>query len=165
MDEPNPFFPPTVPNGPRPSPELLASPGARVMARLMVWAVSYGPCLFLLGALRVALPDLPEDVHDAIAGLLLLPLFGWWVWQWHLLATTGQDLGKVWMGIRVIGPDGAVPGWNRVLVRELAWSLAVGVLQLVCIGYLISLADLLSLARSDRRTLHDQLADTRVVVA
>jgi uncharacterized RDD family membrane protein YckC len=164
VNDPNPFFPPQASATP-PRPVVLASPGDRIKARFVVWIIPLIPYFLLMAVLVPALTQLPEGAVTAIALVWTVPVWAWWIWQWHLLATTGQDLGKWMVGIRVVGPDGGVPGWGRVLVREVAWGILVGFLNLLCMGYLITLVDALMLTRLDRRTLHDMLAETQVVNA
>jgi uncharacterized RDD family membrane protein YckC len=70
-----------------------------------------------------------------------------------LHALEGQTVGKLVVGARVVGPDGAPP--------------AVGVSVLRFVGYFVSLLPFglgfaMAGLRTDRRALHDLLAGTRV---
>ena len=98
------------------------------------------------------------------------------------LGKTGQNWPKRWLGLRVTTPEGAPPGVQRVLRRELLgrWGLPVGAAYLVwCwsgafprMGILSILAISSLLAeglsaqfRRRRRAFHDCLADTGVIDA
>jgi uncharacterized RDD family membrane protein YckC len=70
--------------------------------------------------------------------------------------TTGRTLGKMLVGVRVIGASGGPIGYPRALARYLAWLLSALPLLL---GFV------LAAARPDRRALHDLIAGTRVVRA
>ncbi|MGV9773356.1 RDD family protein [Streptosporangium sp. NPDC003464] len=75
---------------------------------------------------------------------------------------TGRTFGKRLMRIRVVSADtGHWPGWHRAAVRALVFPVLVCVPQ--C-GPVVLLVDVLwSVADPAARTLHDRLADTRVV--
>lgn len=68
-------------------------------------------------------------------------------------AVGGQTIGKMAMGIRVVGDRGPVDG-GKAIRRTLA-----GVLSLLTLG----LAWIPAFIGSDRRTLHDRLTHTRVI--
>jgi uncharacterized RDD family membrane protein YckC len=75
----------------------------------------------------------------------------------YLLAFTaagGQTIGKMAMGLKVVGGDGNRVGAGRALARTLAWIVSVAPLGL---GLLPAAFD------AERRTLHDRVAGTRVV--
>jgi len=71
-----------------------------------------------------------------------------------LHGTTGQTLGKMLVGARVVGLSGQPIGYPRALARYAAWLLSA--LPLL-VGFLVAAA------RSDRRALHDLVAGTRVI--
>lgn len=71
-----------------------------------------------------------------------------------LHGTTGQTLGKMLAGARVVGLSGAPIGYPRALGRYAAWFLSA--LPLLA-GFLVAAA------RSDKRALHDLVAGTRVI--
>jgi uncharacterized RDD family membrane protein YckC len=89
-----------------------------------------------------------------MAGFLLLLIGGYFV---LLTAASGQTIGKMALGIRVVPMD----SFDRVSLGHSTMRAA---------GYLVSvlpvgLGLLPALVYADRRTLHDRLADTRVVKA
>lgn len=111
------------------------------------------------------------------SGALLLPVVvgGW---QLYLLAKRGQTLPKLWLGVQVSTPDGAAPGWAKVISRELIgrWGLPLGVaymiwqitgaypnlLILTGLSSIAFLTDGLVAKRFSGRTGHDLLAGTFV---
>jgi uncharacterized RDD family membrane protein YckC len=70
--------------------------------------------------------------------------------------TGGQTLGKVLVGVRVVGPRGETIGYPIALGRLVASYVSLG---------LGGLGFLLVALRPDKRGLHDLLAGTRVVRA
>jgi uncharacterized RDD family membrane protein YckC len=70
------------------------------------------------------------------------------------VAVTGQTVGKLLMGLRVVSVDGRRLGIVRTLVRTLAYL--VSLIPLFA-GFLWVLVD------GDRRAWHDHIAGTRVV--
>ena len=97
--------------------------------------------------------------------------------QLYYMSRDGQSLGKKIMGIRVLKSDGNNPGFEgTVLIREVVWALAVGVVVTIVslaisdtggnlISLLIAFINFIMLfsVKRDRRTLYDMLADTVVV--
>jgi uncharacterized RDD family membrane protein YckC len=81
----------------------------------------------------------------------------------YLLATRGQTVGKLMLGIRVVRTDGSRAGLVRLLfVRYFANSL---LFMIPLLGVIYFLADSLCIFRESRQCLHDNLADTIVVKA
>ena len=107
-------------------------------------------------------------VSPALAGLAgalwlgaLLLYFGV---QWVLIARSGQNLGKRWVGIKIVKTDGSDVGFvDGVILRE--WIM-LGLLVLCSsLHLLLLLASALMLLSPQRRTLHDLLAGTVVIDA
>ena len=96
------------------------------------------------------------DVEESI---VFLPL----VWVFTLIfvgayttvlhALSGQTIGKMLVGVRVVGDDGAPPTIGCALLRYFAYFVSLGTL---IGGY--AMAGL----RRDKRALHDLIAGTRV---
>jgi len=70
------------------------------------------------------------------------------------VAIWARTLGKHWLGLRVVRPDGSPVGFWRALARFLAIYLSAAILF---IGFLMVAF------RSDKRALHDLICDTVVV--
>lgn len=71
-----------------------------------------------------------------------------------MLAARGQTLGKMALGLRVVGPDGNNPSLLRALLREVPGKWISGVV--FCLGYLWMLWD------EGQQTWHDKIAGTTV---
>lgn len=102
----------------------------------------------------------------AAAGLALGGLV---LFQWYLLSTRGQTIGKWLLGIRIVDLEGAPSGFFSALVLR-SWVFP-GVMSAVVsfsssvlpfAGVVFWLLDYLPLFGEDRRCLHDYLAGTQV---
>jgi uncharacterized RDD family membrane protein YckC len=99
--------------------------------------------------------------HVTVAGLLpswkylagYLAALGL-IYAGYFTGTTGQTLGKLFLGLRVVDPAGRPPAYPRALARALFGSLGVlaGAVGLVPMAF-----------DPARRALHDRLLKTRVV--
>ena len=69
----------------------------------------------------------------------------------------GATVGKMAMRIKVVSADGDSLSFWQVLMRELVGRYLS--LTLLCIGYFMMIPD------SQKRALHDRIADTRVIYA
>lgn len=165
----------------------IASPGARVAAYLLnnlftflIWLPFIVMVVFTLDESKKlvsesSLFNTPE--YFAITFFISLAVylvFG--IFQLYYMSRDGQSLGKI-MGIRVLKNDGSNPGFEgTVLIREVVWALAVGVVVTIVslaisdtggnlISLLIAFINFIMLfsVKRDRRTLYDMLADTVVV--
>ncbi|HMC16661.1 MAG TPA: RDD family protein [Albitalea sp.] len=95
---------------------------------------------------------------QTIAGLLVFALIHGW-----LLARRGQTLGKLMLKLRIVRSNGE----RASLVRLLGLRYAIGwaIATVPFIGALFVLIDCLLIFRESRQCLHDNIADTIVVVA
>jgi uncharacterized RDD family membrane protein YckC len=88
------------------------------------------------------------------------------IWQWVSITNSGQSFGKRLVGIRIVRTDGSPVDFVRgVVLRMWVISFVTGVANQCCLGWLVFLADILPIFGQERRCLHDQIADTKVVVA
>ena len=95
----------------------------------------------------------------ALGGLLLLGVL---VYDLILLSRNGQTIGKRILNIKIVRTDGSPVTLLRVIF--LRW-VPIGLLQQIpLIGPLIGLADSLVIFGSDKRCIHDYIADTIVIV-
>ena len=146
-------------------PVLLATPGARVGARLVdahifsvLWAVVLIVSIFALDAADVDGPDVGFLV------VLTVPLIvAGLIYEVVMVATRGQTLGKMAVGIKVVRFDtGARPGAGKSFGR---WALPNLVLLIPLVGWLFTMFCYLSLTwGNDRQGWHDKAARTLVVV-
>jgi uncharacterized RDD family membrane protein YckC len=123
---PPPPPPPTTPGpGPQPAAELVpVGPWPRLGARIIDGLVLLIPN-FILGAVLTdgsgAFAGGGFAGGDDIAFLIVSTLLGYGYAVW-LEASRGQTVGKMAIGIKVIGPDGRIPA-NDVALRRNAWLL------------------------------------------
>lgn len=96
-------------------------------------------------------------------GLMGLMVLGFMIYQWYLIATTGQSLAKRWMGIKIVRIDGSPAGFvHGVILRS--WVLGA-LSNIPVIGAIVGLVNPLMIFGEERRCLHDHIAGTRVIVA
>jgi uncharacterized RDD family membrane protein YckC len=83
------------------------------------------------------------------------------IYQWMLIARTGQSIGKKWLRIRIVKLDNSPVGFgDGVMLRE--W-ITRGISFIPCVGAIISLVGYLMIFGSERRCLHDRIAGTKVI--
>ncbi|WP_437550615.1 RDD family protein [Sorangium sp. So ce367] len=187
LDDPrheyNPYAAPTTDDArsyreDEPDEHVLAERGTRLGARILDNLLLIGsmiPAVILLvatGAIEGIATDEgtlhPEGKLYLMIGVgaLLgpLPLV---IYQWYLIVTRGQTLGKTWTKIKIIKSDGSrVDFVSGVIVRN--WVLALpGLIPAVgqALSSIVNLVDGLMIFSDDRRCLHDRIAGTKVVVA
>jgi len=119
----------------------------------------------LVGAavLPAALARLSRDHASSFVWSSACALVALSIYQWVLVSTTGQSLGKRWVGIRVVFVDGSpVTFQSGVLLRS--WVFAI-VSAVPGLGYFVGVLDVLWIFGAERRCLHDYLAGTMVIEA
>jgi uncharacterized RDD family membrane protein YckC len=147
---------------------------------ILVWSVALGGSLgFSLGALAGSAQKRPwmSQAQTMLAGTLA------WVvlavasvvlgclvlYQWYLLSTQGQTIGKRFMGIRIVDLEGKPAGFfSALLLRSFVFSglisavvsFAGAVIPLA--GVFLWMLDYVPMMGEDRRCLHDYLAGTQV---
>jgi uncharacterized RDD family membrane protein YckC len=117
----------------------------------LIFMIPYGYFFFM--AMRAAMtnPNAPNPANTM--GYLIAVLFSL-TYSAGMLAWRGQTLGKMALGIRVVGPDGTSPAYWRAALRE---TVGKWLSQLIlCLGYLWMLWD------ADQQTWHDKIAGTTV---
>lgn len=129
------------------------------------WARFVDNMLLLLSCIPVIVVyfnrGVRADVPPGVFAATLVPM-ALVVYQWVLISTRGQTLGKKWTGIRIVRLDGSPVGFvYGVLLREWIMRFA-GFIPYI--GAFIGLIDALMIFGDERRCLHDQIAGTKVVV-
>ena len=151
-------------------PGLVTAPTAKRLYAHLIDVLVNGLGTFtgaLTGGLIGALLDeiFPWEAF-AVFGIAL-GVIAIWVTQVYLISTTGQSLGKRWIGIRIVRTDGLpagfVQGW---LVR----TLPINVLDFflaptVFLWVIFWTVNICMLGTTHRCMLHDRIAGTRVVMA
>ena len=145
----------------------LATPWQRVKAALVDG---------LLGGLApgiIAAIGIPMMANHGGVSAAFMAVAGLWVLGFLILTVrsviaNGQTLGKKYIGIKVVRTDGSRCGMARMFfLRNVALGVVINLLNLVTFGVanIISLIDVACVFRASRQCLHDQIADTKVIVA
>ena len=89
------------------------------------------------------------------------------LYRWSVQSAFGATLGKLALGLRLVAADGGPAGAHRILVREIALGVMLGVAQATGWAILPALVQVLLvyvvIHRPDRRSLHDLTVQTRVI--
>ena len=79
----------------------------------------------------------------------------------NLLIKSGQTVGKLALGIKIVDLNGEKPTFNQHLVKRYAVFFLPG--QIPVVGQLISIANVLFIFGKQKRCVHDYIAGTIVV--
>lgn len=143
----------------------LASRGSRLVAQLLN-GLALLVVIALFATAGYAVGAIGADKSTQALGMILGMLAGLLYWvlrNINQLRATGQSVGKQWMGIKVVQTNGQpVPLSTLILRRYLAMQLIGGI---PLVGPIVGLIDVLMIFGAEQRCLHDQFADTVVVVA
>lgn len=133
-----------------------------VIALLAVWIVTLlTPWSPYRGATLAAAAGRP-----LAATLLLNVVFGFGLFvavHGYLLATRGQTIGKLALGLRIVRTDGSRATFGRLI--GLRYGVGNAVIAIPVVGGIYGLVDALLIFRNTRKCLHDNIADTIVVKA
>jgi uncharacterized RDD family membrane protein YckC len=140
----------------------LASRGRRLMAATVDGLA--GMLLAIPGIILMILPLFAGGEDPDPKGILLigLTMIVFTIAQAVLITKRGQSVGKIALGIRIArSQDGSNPGFLRgFLIRSLIPQF---IYQVPLLGLLFLLADMGFIFSSERRCIHDLMADTVVV--
>jgi uncharacterized RDD family membrane protein YckC len=142
----------------------LASPGARAGAWSIDFVMFWAPVM----GLGIGGGNLVDARSTQGLGIGLFVLLGVHVvflttYNWYLISSRGQTIGKRWLGLRIVKDTGTPVNFvSGVLLRN--WITGVlGSLLLSWIGCLFWVIDSCMIFGQERRCLHDHIASTRVV--
>lgn len=154
----DPYRPPAspTPEVPTLAVPILAGRVERLIAALIDGFLLGVPFGFLVLALE---KGTLSDSQALVLGLFVAIVF---LLQCRLLYDSGQTIGKLGFGIRVVRSDGRRAELHRLLLLRHGLPIALGYVPVV--GNFLPLLDALMIFRSDRRCLHDHVADTIVVM-
>jgi len=97
----------------------------------------------------------PENILWAVAGMVIMVGI-----NWHFLLN-GQTIGKKALNIRIDRLEGGPCDRARIVTRRI---MAMQIVYLVpVINFIFMVVDTLMIFRSNKRTLHDEIAGTKVV--
>ena len=151
---------------PEPAKLRTASLGNRICASLVDAGatVAAGIVGALVGACLGAVAGQLESGTNLGA---MLGLFGFVALQIYLIAISGQTVGKKWFRIRIVRTSGRaagfIHGWGLRSLIPAMFTYFFTALMLPAFVFVV--ADLAFVFSSQRRTLHDRIAGTRVVDA
>jgi uncharacterized RDD family membrane protein YckC len=139
---------------------ILASRLKRLFARLLDGVFGLVSALipgFVLTFLSGGSFDDPESfLLGAVVGIICFVIY-----QWYLLATTAQTIGKKYLKIKIVNKNGEQAGFFvNVVLREWIMGL-IGIIP--AIGGIIQIVNILFIFRDDRKCIHDLIAGTVVV--
>ena len=109
--------------------------------------------------------DFYTKFHVSQAMLNLIGYASFLLLNGYLLATRGQTIGKMALGLRIARTDGSVASPVRLLLLRYGLGYYAFGLVSIVISSLFALADAFFIFGSARRCLHDRIAGTIVVQA
>jgi len=140
----------------------LATKTSRLLAAIIDSVITGAivvPIVFVPGVIEFleSMPIVAEQVASFVFGCIVFLLL-----HGYLLATRGQSIGKLCMGIQIVdyNTEELLPLWKLVVMRNIVMSL-IDLIPLI--GSIIGLIDILMIFGEERRCLHDHLAGTKVV--
>ena len=146
-------------------PGTLAGRGTRLGATLidaLIAAAVFG-LLALVTPINIFKPAPGSGLWTVLVQNLVLGFILFLVIHGYLIATRGQTVGKALLKIRIVRLDGSAASFGRIVgLRYLTTSVLASI---PVVGTIYGLVDSLMIFRASRRCLHDQIADTIVVVA
>ena len=165
---------PGASRGPRPGAGglRLATRGSRFVASLFDGLVAIGIAICVGMAFGVGIVASGAEVQDAavvaLVGILTAVIY--FGANAYLIFKDGQTIGKRMVGIRVVRTNGEqVDGWRYLLVRLGPWWLLSWIGEFIpVLGSMFSIlwiVNVLLIFRREHNCLHDDMADTRVVVS
>ena len=177
----NPYSPPTADTDGATWPEnsgetdfkMTADRGTRLGAAIidgLLYLATMIPAIILIALMRGSHMGAVE-ITVIIVAIGILPLA---IYQWYLVATTGQTLAKKWLRIRVVKMDGSpVDFMSGVFLRIWVPSVILHVFGYLIVqlgastnvANLFGLIDVLLIFGRESRCVHDLIAGTKVVVA
>jgi uncharacterized RDD family membrane protein YckC len=128
--------------------------GAIILDGILLWLVGTG-IQFAIGAI---ISKGPNDTPNLALQFVLMgaQIFLAVVYETAMIGRYGATLGKMACKIKVVTADGGQVSYLRALGRHFAKYIS----QIICLfGYIMALFD-----KEERRTLHDRICNTRVVV-
>jgi len=130
--------------------------GAMVLDNILIGVVNFGIQLAITFSMASAAQASSSLALGLQVILIVISLGIGAVYETWMVGKFGATLGKMACKIRVVTADGGRVTYPRALGRYFAKLLS----QMIClIGYIMALFD-----KEERRTLHDRICNTRVVM-
>jgi uncharacterized RDD family membrane protein YckC len=104
----------------------------------------------------------PENHEKVLPGLIVYYVVNYVIYGWFLYKS-GQSIGKIVAGLRIVRSDGSQAAFLRTFLLRGVLFGAIGLLPWV--GTLFVVGECLLIFGPARRCLHDYVADTIVVTA
>lgn len=132
---------------------------------LAIVAIPFAILAYAVLSLWIPLDSLSTIEDEILSSVIILPLLlaGLLGLHGYLLATRGQSIGKYALGIQVVDNDeGRILKLMSIVLKR---YLPVFVMQLIpFVGRFLMLIDALMIFGQDQRCLHDNIANTKVIV-
>ena len=135
--------------------------GAVLIDAVIAMAITV-PIMFLTGYFARAMKQ-----QVSLGEMVLYSVFGFVVYMLlhgYLLATQGQSIGKMLLGVRIVDyHTGEILSLGKLVGLRMA---PIGIVSMIpFVGALASLVDVMFIFGSEKRCVHDLIAGTKVVNA
>ena len=141
----------------------LAGRGARLGASMLDGVLAMALFFGVAFLMKVPMSAMEDTTGGAYLGMVAMMFLGFVAIQGYFLHTQGQTVGKKLMGLRIVRSDGSRATLGRLLFLRMGLMWVVSLIPVI--GNLISFVDCALIFRDSRQCLHDQIADTIVVLA
>jgi len=139
----------------------LAERAQRLHAKILDLLIFAGLMTYFFTVAAPAISDDPQgDPNPLWLFVLFLPAIIWAGVNVYLLSRQGQTLGKKWVGIRIVRPNGQAASLLQLVILR-----TVVPFMLSTVGGLFTMADIAFIFRENRKCLHDEIAQTIVILA
>lgn len=161
--------PPVLPG--TPGPQELATRWQRFAANfldnilLAIVAIPFAILAYAVISLWIPLETLTTVQDEILSSVIVLPLLlaGLLGLHGYLLATRGQSIGKYALGIQVVDNDeGRILRLTSIVLKRYFPVFAMQLIPFV--GRFLILIDALMIFGQEQRCLHDNIANTKVIV-
>ena len=166
----NPYSPPTTEAKPYTSSQelQLASRMDRFAGAFIDGFISLVINIPLGIVLGIVLALIGLDPEESIAGNVVLwlasvviGLGSFLLVNGYLLASRGQTVGKMVVGTQIVSDEGQLVPIVPLILKRYAWIWILSIVPLV--GGLIGLVNVLLIFRSNKKSLHDDVAGTKLI--
>lgn len=132
---------------------LSATNKASFFSRLIAYLIDMVIVAIPAGIVEIIFTNQSGRISPIGAILYVVIAFGYYIYFW---SSSGQTLGKKWLGVRVVSTDGEIISAGRAVLRLIGYAIS---------GLFFGLGFLWAAWDSESQGWHDKIANTYVIQA